>query len=344
MRLRSETPGCDSKTSQVASAVSTFCSLIDQQGPLPWQSMCHWLHDLASEIALAAHDGTLPLELSLDHVWMTASGKAILLDEPWPKVDEPAERIPVSELAGQQQFLHTIASRVSPTSVALHARPVLQSLAAGSFEKLTFLAGSLRSLITKPATVDRPFRAASLLAVPLFVLTIILPAILISAVREAVSEIDAISREIDSEMLNVESEPVTVEVFWELALYGLIATSVILVVLLAVTQLIGLLAARGTLGQFVFGFSVIDATGAPASRARLLARWLVAWIPVLLIIVWLIGSQDADTPVLNYQFEPLFTSFVGVMLIICFFGLVAAIVRPTRGLHDQLTGCWLVRR
>ena len=117
-----------------------------------------------------------------------------------------------------------------------------------------------------------------------------------------------------------------------------------LAVLFAVTQLIGLLTARGTLGQFVFGFSVIDAAGAPASRAHLFARWLVAWIPVLLIIVGLIAGQGDDTSVFDYQLEPPFTWFVGVMLIIWFVGLAAAIVRPTRGLHDQLTGCWLVRR
>lgn len=335
--------------------------LIDQKGQLPWQSVRYWLHDLACEIALAAHDETLPPELSLDHVWITASGRAILLDEPWPKADKPADHIPVSDLAGQQRFLHAIDSSVSPTSVPLHARPVLQSLSAGSFEKLTFLAGSLRSLLTKPATVDRQFRAASLLALPLFVLTIILPAILISGAREtvpeAVSEYDSIIREMEAEMHDIDGfdwemlnsedidwETIETEVFWELALYGPIATAAVLAVLFAVTQLIGLLAGRGTLSQFVFGFAVVDAAGAPASRTRLFARWLVAWFPVLLIIVVLIVGQDADTALLDYQFEPLFTWFVGLMLIIWFAGLAAAIVRPTRGLHDQLTGCWLVRR
>jgi hypothetical protein len=77
-------------------------SLIAKEGHLPWESMRHWLHDLASEIALAAHDETLPPELSLDHVWITARGPAVLLDEPWPKTDDPAERIPVGDLAASR--------------------------------------------------------------------------------------------------------------------------------------------------------------------------------------------------------------------------------------------------
>ena len=133
-------------------------SLIAKEGHLPWESMRHWLHDLACEIASAAHDETLPPELSLDQVWITPRGRAVLLDERWPKTDEPAERIPVDDVAGQQRFLHTIASTVSPTTVPLHARPVLQSLAGGSFEKLSFLAGSLRSLLTKPATFPSRLR------------------------------------------------------------------------------------------------------------------------------------------------------------------------------------------
>ena len=125
----------------------------------------------------------------------------------------------------------------------------------------------------------------------------------------------------------------------------LVFSFVLLAVLLAVTQLISLLAARRTLGQFVFGFAVVDAAGAPASRARLFARWLVAWsIPVLFPVLYLLGtgagSEDATftsflSPYLPLAIYPLVALFIGV---------AAAIVHPTRGLHDQLTGCWLVRR
>jgi hypothetical protein len=461
-------------------------SLIAKEGHLPWESMRHWLHDLASEIALAAHDETLPPELSLDHVWITARGPAVLLDEPWPKTDDPAERIPVGDLAGQQRFLHTIAASVSPTTVPLHARPVLQSLAGGSFEKLSFLAGNLRSLVTKPATLDRQFRAASLLAMPLTI-TLIFAAILIPTLqgtdewtpdvdiweaarqgdlfyinRHAAKGTDLNAREPESGStpltiaasrglhvdvwmlldrgadvnsqnstggtalhlatffgntktvrillargadpevtnnrgqtpLDVASTPWSAEleetyrataqaleveldlerikaarpkitellrdptsvspvdaprgyVEITLAILVVMGVFVYLAALLAVTQLISLLAARGTLGQFVFGFAVVDAAGAPASRARLFARWLVAWIPVLLIIVFLRGGAVFGDVVIAPDFIAVIeriTLFHALMLITWFVGLAAAIVRPARGLHDQLTGCWLVRR
>ena len=460
-------------------------SLIAKEGHLPWESMRHWLHDLASEIALAAHDETLPPELSLDHVWITARGPAVLLDEPWPKTDDPAERIPVGDLAGQQRFLHTIAASVSPTTVPLHARPVLQSLAGGSFEKLSFLAGSLRSLVTKPATLDRQFRASSLLTVPLLILTLFIISTLRFAPdvdiweaarqggpfyinRHAAKGTDlnarepesgstpltiAASRGLDVDVwmlldrgadvnsqnstggtalhlatffgntktvrillargadpevtnnrgqtpLDVASTPWSaeleetyrataqaleveldlerikaarpkiaellrdptsvspvdaprgyVEVLFLLS--TLLGVYALLAALLAVTQLISLLAARGTLGQFVFGFAVVDTAGAPASRARLFARWLVAWIPVLFIIAFLFGGAVFGDAVFGGVVNPApdfialierITLFHALMLITWFVGLAVAIVRPTRGLHDQLTGCWLVRR
>jgi hypothetical protein len=460
-------------------------TLVDVDGQLPWESMRHWLHDLASEIALAAHDETLPPELSLDYVWITARGRAVLLDQPWPKTDDPAERIPVDDLAGQQRFLHTIAASVSPTTVPLHARPVLQSLAGGSFEKLSFLAGSLRSLLTKPATLDRQFRASSLLTFPLLILTLFIIATLGAAPdvdiweaarqgnpfyinRHAAKGTDLNAREPESGStpltiaasrglhvdvwmlldrgadvnsqnstggtalhlatffgntktvrillargadpevtnnrgqtpLDVASTPWSAEleetyrataqaleveldlerikaarpkiaellrdptsvspvdaprgyVEITLAILMVMGVFVYLAALLAVTQLISLLAARGTLGQFVFGFAVVDAAGAPASRARLFARWLVAWIPVLFIIVILFGGGvfgDAvfggvDIPASDFiAVIERITLLHALMLITWFVGLAVAIVRPTRGLHDQLTGCWLVPR
>jgi hypothetical protein len=451
-------------------------SLIAKEGHLPWESMRHWLHDLASEIALAAYDETLPPELSLDHVWITARGRAVLLDEPWPKTDDPAERIPVGDLAGQQRFLHTIAASVSPTTVPLHARPVLQSLAGGSFEKLSFLAGSLRSLVTKPATLDRQFRASSLLTVPLLILTLFIISTLRFAPdvdiweaarqgdpfyinRHAAKGTDLNAREPESgstpltiaasrglhvdvwmlldrgadvnsqnstggtalhlatffgntetvrillargadpevtnnrgqtpldgastpwsaeleETYRATAQALEVELDLErikaarpkiaellrdptsvspvdaprgyvevlVMLSVLLGAYALLAALLAVTQLISLLAARGTLGQFVFGFAVVDTAGAPASRARLFARWLVAWIPVLFIIVILIGGVVIPAGDVIPLFHRI-TWFHALMLITWFVvGLAAAMARPTRGLHDQLTGCWLVRR
>ncbi|MEQ9406807.1 MAG: protein kinase [Fuerstiella sp.] len=159
-------------------AGACFLSLLDQEGHVPWESLRHWLHDIATEVAAADRDESLPPRLSLDHIWITTTGRAVLLDEPWPRTGEPAEVFAVEDLEGRQRFLNVMASCVAPHAVPLHARPALQSLAAGSFEKLSFLAGNLRSLLTMPATIDRRSKAASLLFGPLLLFGMLYLAIL----------------------------------------------------------------------------------------------------------------------------------------------------------------------
>ena len=146
-----------------------FSSLVEDGKRVPWSTLRHWLHDLASELWAATGDQTLPAELSLDHVWITAQGHAVLLDEPWPDVKTRAERIRVGDVAGQQRFLNTVAACVESTSLPLHARPVLQNLADGKFEKLSFLTGTLRGLLDKPAEVSKGIRAGSIFMLPLYV-------------------------------------------------------------------------------------------------------------------------------------------------------------------------------
>ncbi|MHC4569837.1 MAG: protein kinase domain-containing protein, partial [Planctomycetota bacterium] len=145
-----------------------FSSLIEGGKRVPWSDLRHWLHDLASELWDATTDSTLPAELGLDHVWITAQGRAVLLDEPWPDVQSAAEQIAVVDLAGQQRFLNAVAARVESTSAPLHAKPVLQNLADGKFEKLSFLTGTLRGLLDKPAEVSKGIRVGSILMMPLY--------------------------------------------------------------------------------------------------------------------------------------------------------------------------------
>jgi hypothetical protein len=104
-----------------------FSSLVEDGKRVPWGTLRHWLHDLASELWDATGDQTLPAELSPDHVWITTGGRAVSLDRPWPGAHTPAERIPVGDIAGQQRFLNAIAACVESTSLPLHARPVLKN-------------------------------------------------------------------------------------------------------------------------------------------------------------------------------------------------------------------------
>jgi len=214
-------------------------------GRVPWGTLRHWLHDIAEELWAAVGDGTLPDTLSLDQVWITGDGRAVLLDRAWPAT-EPAERIGVRDLAGQQRFLHGVAAWVEWTGVPLHARPVLTNLAGGRFEKLSFLTGTLRGLLEKRVDVTAGVRAGSMVLIPAYTWCMV--------------------------MVGYFHDKA-----WSLG--AAVVATVLVLLAVGLGDLIGV-AFRGAVGQSVFRLAVLDAGGAPAGRLRLLARWAIAWIPV----------------------------------------------------------------
>ncbi|MEO1496289.1 MAG: protein kinase [Planctomycetota bacterium] len=82
----------------------------------PWTPVCYWLFDLATELAAAEADGTLPATLSLDRVWITADGRAKLLDFPAPGVE------PTEPVATPQEFLQSVAAAALGWQPDLQAR------------------------------------------------------------------------------------------------------------------------------------------------------------------------------------------------------------------------------
>jgi uncharacterized RDD family membrane protein YckC len=282
-----------------------FCSLVGEGERLPWSTLRHWLHDLASELWAATGDRTLPAELGLDHVWITEEGRAVLLDEAWPDAGAPAERIPVGDVAGQQRFLDAVASCVDSTGLPLHARPALQNLEDGKFEKLSFLAGILRGLLDKRAEVSRGIRAGSIFMLPLYVWIAVF-----------------VGRYHDKR--------------WSEALVGdvVIATMVVLGAI-ALIQLLAL-PFRSTAGHAIFRLAVVNAEGAPAAASRLLVRWAIVWLPLvvpMVVVALLLKSAVGIALILTLV---LLVPWIGVA--------IYAVVHPHRGLQDRLAGTWVVRR
>lgn len=384
-----------------AQAGAPLPSLIDDDGHLPWTSVRSWLYDIAMELAAAAQDDTLPEKLSLDHVWINAQGRAILLEEPWPATSpdrssshpsvsttefvrttsrrtnsQQTESIQVDDLAGRQRFLHAIASHLNPVTVPLHAQGVLKNLAEGSFEKLSFVAGNLQSLLTKPVRVTRLQRAASILFNPWFFI----------AFTMGVG--GAMAMPVPNEMKPAYMFPIA------FAWY-------------AVMQLLANVVSGAVLGEGNFGFAVINVHGEKAGRLRLAVRWLIAWsFPLLgaVVLPWAVAqpadSQQAESTErtagrvtaeqiighmdkngdggigkdeaseeLKPHFEQIDTNKDGVIdvkeaqvmadyvnadirlpagtpafLLLWLIGLAITVLRPHRGIHDQLTGCWIVPR
>jgi len=137
----------------------------------PWRQVRFWLYDLANELSTAEQDGTLPDVLALDRVWITADGRAKLLDFPAPGFTwSKSFSAPESQTA--QQFLHEVATAAlrGQASVAdqppiesrhrlpLHASNFLQSLP--SMPDARAIAGAWQLLLNRVAEVSRLRRAA----------------------------------------------------------------------------------------------------------------------------------------------------------------------------------------
>lgn len=289
-----------------------YLSLIEGGMHVPWKTLRHWLHDLASEIWAAAGDQTLPAELSLEHVWISESGYAMLLDKPWPVAPRKSECVPVEDLAGQQRFLSTVAASVDTTSLPLHVRPVLKNLEGGKFEKLSFLTGTLRGLLTKPAEVSAGIRAASIFVLPAFVWIVTF-----------------IGYYHDKEIIP--------EMWWSTMGWRIMASAMLVLGALALLQLWEI-AFRTSCSHFIFRLAVVDERGEPASVRRLLMRWMIIWLPLfvpVLIVVSLVQSIEMVTPLIV---------FVLCLLLAWISAAVLAVIHPNCGLHDRLAHTRVVRR
>jgi hypothetical protein len=287
-----------------------FSRLIEGGRRIPWETLRHWLHDLASEVWAATKDATLPAALSLDHVWVTAKGQALLLDRPWPKVEAPAERIPVGDLAGQQRFLNAVAARVETTGLPLHARPMLKNLEAGRFEKLSFFTGTLRGLLDKPAEVSRGIRAGSIFMLPLYVWIMVF----VGSYQGA-------------EWLHAMVGP-----SWESIA---VSTALAVLALFALGELLSL-PSRTTAGHAIFRLAVVNAEGERASLTNLVVRWAIVWLPLLIpmaFVARLFATARATALVVAL-----------VALVLWISAAAYAVVHPHRGLHDRLAHTRVVRR
>ena len=160
----------------------------------PWSQVRFWLYDLAGELDAATKDQTLPAVLALNRVWITADGRAKLLDFPAPgttfaaAIDEPG--IPpvsiqppiMAEPEPCQCFLGKVAAAAlegarfpamnattCPAAVPLplHAREFLRQLP--HFPNAEAITGALQPLLRRTAVVSRWRRTvimAGVLAIP----------------------------------------------------------------------------------------------------------------------------------------------------------------------------------
>ena len=276
---------------------------------VPWGMLRHWLDDLASELLEASKDRTLPKALTLDHVWITAQDRAVLVDEPWPRAPSRAESISVGDLAGQQRFLNAVAAGVDFTRLPLHARGVLRNLKNGKFEKLSFLTGVLRGLLNKPCEVSKWIRAGSIFMLPVYTWILVVVGSYTGA---------------------------KASVWWQSTGGIALAATGILLGIRGLFQLLEL-PFRTTCSHSIFRLSVVDSKGERAGRGTLLRRWAIVWLPLFLpgALIGLLWAKGFLSAAFIAGFV-IFALWIGAA--------IYAVLHPNRGLHDRLAGTWVVRQ
>lgn len=133
-------------------------------GPLcsaSWDSVRFWLLDLAREISASIEEPETASPLSLERIWITAAGRAMILDVP------AAISAPV-DVRGMQDFLARFADRALDPAAPppIEASAFLSALKRGAFDRPEFVIGNLSVLTSKPAKLTPAWRAASLLFLP----------------------------------------------------------------------------------------------------------------------------------------------------------------------------------
>jgi hypothetical protein len=152
-----------------------------------WGNGRVWLADLADELHASLSAGTLPDAVSLSQVWITDAGRAVILDFPARGAsDEPARAITNAEHV--QQFLEAAAEAAISPRMPLHGRAFLISCRERRFEATAIVAGNLRALSDRRATVHPRRRALSALMV--FFLFLMFAAMIAAAVGQARNEFD----------------------------------------------------------------------------------------------------------------------------------------------------------
>jgi uncharacterized RDD family membrane protein YckC len=131
--------------------------------PQPWARVKYWLLDLAHELDAGLQDGSLPL-LGVNHVWVTAHGRAKLLDFPAPGTP-PASRPPAPPTTASAQELLLSAAKNSPPlyRLPLSTESFINALARGEFTSVRGVVSAISSLVPRPDEITKWRRAIPIL-------------------------------------------------------------------------------------------------------------------------------------------------------------------------------------
>lgn len=284
-----------------AVAGQSLISLLE--APQPWKSVRFWLLDLAEELDAARLDESSPDTLALDRVWITADGRAKLLDFPAPGRNGAAAK---NSNPSAQQFLSQVAyaglagrnpsqeanESVPQIPLPLFARAFLQTLPTAP--DLPSVLSQLRPLLDKPAGVSSGRRRG------LMYMSIFLACLCFGWISIASGYTTTQGRTMPLSMLAA----------------------------FAIPSLTASLLFRRGLGLRLLKIEIVTKTGLPAARWQTFLRCLLAWLPLLLLLL---------AVALLERFWPFWIFLVSLVR-----AIVYRLVHPVRAIRDRIVGTWLV--
>lgn len=143
-----------------------------------WGHVGYWLLDLAEELAAALKDDTLPPVLGLECVWITADGRAMLLDQGVPGLEvsanasiptqlgdvEPVKgflkQVAVASLHGRRVGFAEAQSDTFALPLPHYVRPIVEGLK--KVQRPEVVAAQIQNTLGKPTRVTKARRAALL--------------------------------------------------------------------------------------------------------------------------------------------------------------------------------------
>jgi hypothetical protein len=271
-----------------------------------WSAARFWLLDVARELEAIVADHA-DVALDPEHVWITESGRAMLLDFRCPgllpphsatAVRPPSQRETTDRPWAFVRLMATVSLR-NTGPLPLHAHAFLTQLEQRRFPSLEAMAAALQETLGRRAVLTRDRRAAHL-ALSAVVPTCALMAGLTAAVLRGG--------------------------FNPGGIIAPLAFSLIFTTNLAVWSAAGF---RGGLMLRALDIAVVSSAGREASRQRAFLRAIVAWSPCLFFLFAILFGWTA----------------LGIaLLVLMVSGAVIACLNPERGLQDRIVRTRLVPR
>jgi eukaryotic-like serine/threonine-protein kinase len=318
------------------------CPISDLAGPegLPWHETRPILEDLADELAAACAEGTLPPGLTPDQVWVQPDGRAILVD-PLAIADATTGTSSASDDERALVLLRKVAalaleggrrrtddhSATIKSPVPLHASALLGRLIGGKDAHTTVAAfrSEIQATRNLPTEVNVGQRATHLGILGLVVAVGLV-------VTFGVPYL-ALTGQLDQELGgNSDLGP---------TLFGWNKFSTVLVYcsLFPVVWMIWDFCTRGGISLKLAGLGLVKWDGRRAPRWRCAWRSYLVWAPLFALLTASVAVQWQNPTFVRACWVPF-----GLAVALLPLYVVSALVSPSCGPHDRLSGLRVVPR